>query len=248
MGVLLLTAAGIIVKFIGAVYRIVLGNLPGFGDVGMGLYGSAYQVYLVLFALSTTGFPSAIAKLVAEKTALGDRRGAHRIFRVAFALMVGMGAVIMVGFFFGSGWIAHLISMPDTEYTMMALAPTVFFVAVMSVYRGYFQGMQDMTPQANSQVIEQVGKGLFAIILGYTLLPYGVIWSAAGATFGTTAGAIIGAIYLWNLYNRRKKELWRDIRNSPVAGKPDPAWDIIKRMVKLAIPISLGSILSLIHI
>lgn len=242
-GVLQLTAAGIIVKFIGFFYRVILTNLPGYGDEGNGIYGAGFQVYLVLYALSTTGFPAAISKLVAEKTAVGDMRGAHRIFRISFWLLFTIGLVFSLLFFSGSGYIARMISNERTVYTMIAVSPTIFFVAIMAVFRGYFQGMQDMAPQANSQIIEQFGKTVFTIILALSLLPYGVETAAAGATLGTTIGAAIGAAYLWNLYNRRKKELWAGIMNSHIRKKGESAIQVIKSLIKISIPISLGAVI-----
>ena len=242
-GLLLLTAAGIIVKIIGFVYRVVLTNLPGYGDEGNGIYGAGYQVYLLLFALSTTGFPSAISKMVAEKTAVGDWRGAHKIFKVAFWLLFASGLTISLIFFAGSKHIARLISNPGTVYTMVALSPTIFFVSIMAVFRGYFQGMQDMGPQANSQIIEQLAKTVFTIILAYILIPYGVEYAAAGATLGTTIGAAVGAVYLWNLYSRRKIKLWANIRGFSSRKKTESTARIIANLLKLSLPISLGAVI-----
>jgi len=242
-GVLLLTAAGIMVKFIGFIYRVVLTNLPGYGDAGNGIYGAGFQVYLILYALSTTGFPAAISKLVAEKTAVGDHRGAHRIFKVSFRILFVTGLVFSFAFFACSTYIAELISNTGTAYTMAALSPTILFVSLMAVFRGYFQGMQDMSPQGYSQIIEQLGKMVFTVLLAYMLLPYGVEMAAAGATFGTTIGAAIGAAYLWNLYNRRKKELWKNIRHSYSRRKQASVLGIVKNLLKISIPISLGAVI-----
>ena len=240
-GVFLLTMAGILVKLIGFAYRVVLTNLPGYGDEGNGIYGAGYQVYLILFVLSTTGFPAAISRLVAEKMAVGDWRGAHKIFKVSFWLLCSIGTASSILFFISSKYIAQLISNPRTVYTMLALSPTIFFVSLMAVFRGYFQGMQDMTPQAGSQIIEQLAKTVFTIILAHALLPYGVEIAAAGATLGTTIGAAIGVIYLWGLYNRRKAKLWQNIRNFYVRKKSESAYAIVKKLIKLSVPISLGA-------
>lgn len=242
-GVVLLTAAGIIIKLFGFMYRVVLTNLPGYGDEGNGIYGAGYQVYLVLYALSTTGFPSAISKLVAEKMAVHDWRGAHRIFKVSFWLLFFIGSAFSVLFFISSGYIARAIGNSRTVYTMLALSPTIFFVSLMAVFRGYFQGMQDMRPQANSQIIEQLSKTVFTIALAYFLMPYGIEIAAAGATLGTTIGAAVGAVYLFNLYNRRKIELWGNIRNFYKKGKHEPIARIIKNLFKISVPISFGAVI-----
>ena len=242
-GVLLLSAAGIIVKFFGFIYRVILTNLPGYGDEGNGIYGAGFQVYLVLYALSTTGFPAAIAKLVAEKTAHRDWRGAHKIFKVSFWMLFSTGIILSLVFFISSKYIAEAISNSRTVYTMIAISPTIFFVSVMAVFRGYFQGLQDMSPQAYSQIIEQLGKTIFTIGLAWLLLPYGTEIAAAGATLGTTIGAAIGAVYLWSLYNRRKRDLWANIRSNRTRKKEDSAGRIIKNLIKIALPISMGAVI-----
>lgn len=240
-GVALLTAAGIIVKLIGFVYRVVLTNLPGYGDEGNGIYGAGYQVYTVLFVLSTTGFPAAISRLVAEKMAVRDWQGAHKIFKVSLWVLASIGFVSSMVFFISAPYIAKLISSPGTVYTMMALSPTIFFVCIMAVFRGYFQGMQDMTPQAGSQIIEQLAKTLCTILLAFLMIPYGVELAAAGATLGTTLGAVIGAGYLCNLYNRRKDSLRKSIRDFSSKRKPESTGSIIRRLFKMAVPISIGA-------
>lgn len=245
-GVALLTAAGIIVKIIGFVYRVILTNLPGYGDEGNGIYGAGYQVYLVLFVLSTTGFPAAISRLVAEKMAVRDWRGAHKVFKVSLWVMSFTGFVTSLIFFLGARHIAEAISNPRTVYTMMAISPTIFFVSIMAVFRGYFQGMQDMGPQANSQIVEQLSKTIFTIILAYLLLPYGVEAAAAGATLGTTLGAVTGAAYLCRLYNKRKDALWKNIKSFHTGRTQETSLGIMRKLFKVAVPISMGAVVLMV--
>ena len=63
----------------------------------------------------------------------------------------------------------------------MAIAPSLFFVAILSVYRGYFQGMQQMTPTAVSQVIEQIGKLVIGLAFAFLLIKKGELYAAAGS-------------------------------------------------------------------
>lgn len=243
MGVVLLAAAGIIVKFMGFAYRVVLTNLPGYGDEGNGIYGAGFQIYLILYAFSATGFTSAISKLVAEKMALGDWRGAHKVFKVSFGLLFSIGLLFSALFLVSAEYIVELISNPRTLLTMVALSPTIFFVSIMASFKGYFQGMQNMSPQATSQIFEQLVKTLATIFLAYILMPYGVEMAAAGATAGTTIGAAAGAIYLWILYSIKKGELWANIRNFSVKKKKESTLCIVKNLIKISLPISFGAII-----
>jgi stage V sporulation protein B len=242
MGVILLASAGIIVKFLGFTYRVVLTNLPGYGDEGNGIYGAGYQAYLILYAFCSTGFTSAISKMVAEKMAVGDWRGAHKVFKVGFCLISLTGLLFSSIFFICAEYIANLISNPRAIFTMVALSPTIFFVSVMSAFRGYFQGMQNMTPQAVSQVLEQLAKTIVTIILAYTLIPHGAELAAAGATAGTTIGAATGAVYLSGLYYLRRGELWTNIRKFSSRKKSDSIHSIIKNIIKISLPISFGAV------
>lgn len=243
IGVILLAAAGIIVKFLGFAYRIVLTNLPGYGDEGNGIYGAGYQAYLILYAFSATGFTSAISKLVAEKMATGDWRGAHKVFKVSLWLLSITGFILSAVFFVSAEYITNLISNYRVYFTMAALSPTIFFVSIMSAFRGYFQGMQNMTPQAVSQIVEQTAKTVITIALAYLLIPHGAELAAAGATAGTSVGAAIGAAYLWILYSIKRVELWTNIRHFSTKKKSESVFSIIKNLIRISFPISLGAII-----
>lgn len=242
-GVLVLFISGTIVKLLGLVNYIVLINIKEFGDRGIGLYSAGFTIYMVLLAISTMGIPAAVSKMVAESSALGKSYEAHRIFKVTFYFLAAVGAFFTAALIAASGPIALLVKMPDATLSIIALAPTIFFAAIMASYRGYFQGMQDMTPQAVSQTVEQVFKLLFSILFVVLLLPYGIRPASAGATFGTTAGALCGTIYLSILYNFRKKSIWAAIRKEGVPEKVRKPGEIIKALLKLSVPISLGAVI-----
>ncbi len=143
-----------------AFFRIPLGNL--IGSEGMGYYQAAYPVYTLFLTLATAGFPTALAKLVSEKTAIGDHKGANKIFKVAYMVLLITGLVSFCLLFFGAKYIVtDLMDNPGAHYAMLAIAPALLFVPAMSSYRGYFQGKRDMSKIAVSQVTEQ----FFRVIL-----------------------------------------------------------------------------------
>lgn len=244
-GVFVLFIASIAVKLLGLINYVVLINIKEFGDRGIGLYSAGFTIYMVLLALSTMGFPAAISKMIAESIALGEKRKAHRIFKVSFYFLAIIGAICTLLLLAFSGFIAEFIKMPGTVYSVIALAPTIFFVAIMCPFRGYFQGMQDMIPQAVSQFVEQIFKLLFSIVFVLILLPYGVEKAAAGATFGTTAGAICGVIYLFLLYRYRRTRILQSLETDEKDKKyiPEKSSTIVRNLLRLAIPISLGAII-----
>lgn len=150
-GVITLVFSQLLIKGLGLIYTLYLTNRPGFGDRGNGIVAASYQIYAVLLTISSTGVPNAISKLVSERVALGDHKGAYRIFKIAFATFAVIGLVGSLMLFFGAGLIANKwLQIPDAEMTLVALSPAVFFVAISSVMRGYFNGRQNLKVTARS--------------------------------------------------------------------------------------------------
>ncbi|TCO71366.1 putative polysaccharide biosynthesis protein [Marinisporobacter balticus] len=240
-GAAILAAAGIIVKIMGAFFRIPLGNM--IGSEGMGYYQTSYPIYVALLTISTAGIPTAISKLVSEKNAVGDRYGAHRIFKVSFALLFIIGIVTSAILFFGSGMIVKFMKNEGARASMVAIAPALLFVPIMAAFRGYFQGLQDMVPTAISQIIEQFGRTVVGFLLAYYLLNKlnkGLEIAAAGASFGAAAGAITGTLMIILIYYMRRKKILKEIGLRPIQ-KQEPAGKILTRILYIAIPITIGA-------
>lgn len=234
-GAAILGAAGIVVKIIGAFFRIPLANI--IGDEGMGYYQSAYPIYLILLVASTAGFPTAIAKMVSERTARGDAFGADRIFKLSFFILAAIGVATSSLLFFGARYYAEvLIKNPKAYHSTMAIAPALLFVPIMSSFRGYFQGLRDMRPTALSQIVEQLGRVVIGMSLAYVLLNRGLEIAAAGATFGAGAGALVSAFLMVLIYTRHRAGRLRK-----PAGPVEPASAIIKDLLRIAIPITIGA-------
>ena len=241
-GALILTAAGVIVKIIGSVNRIFLSRL--LGGEGIGLYQMAYPIYLLALSISSAGIPIAISIIVAEKIARRDYHGANRVFRISLALLAVTGVAFTIFLYYGASWLIdhHFVRDPRAYYAIAALAPAIFFVTVLSSYRGYFQGMQMMTPTAVSQIAEQLFRVVTMILFAYLLLPQGLEYAAAGASFGAGPGAAAGLLVLVYFYWRHRPQLRYNIAHQP-SGEQESGWSIIRRMVSLALPVSLANIM-----
>lgn len=245
----------ILVKLLGAVYKMVITNIDGFGNEGLGFYNVGFQIYTLLLAISSVGIPNAISKMVSERVALDDYKGAHRIFKTALALFSAIGIVTTLILFFGADIFAkHLIHIDGSQYVMRALAPSLFFVCVSSVIRGYFTGMKNMKATSNSQVLEQVFKCVLTIVFVYASLlfipdenPDKVPFMASWANFATSVATVISLLYLIYFYYIRKSNLAENIKNSAgdtlsVSGKR-----LMISILMISIPISLGSIITAIN-
>ena len=238
-GAAILALAGITARIIGAFFRIVLAML--IGDEGVGLFQMAYPVYGTVLAVSSAGIPIAISKLVSEKLAGGDYQGAYRVFRVALIILSVSGFVLSGVLFSGADFFAREVARDARAYLpLVSIAPAVFFVTVMSAYRGFFQGQQQMLPTALSQVFEQVGRVLIALLLVVILMPRGLEHAAAGASFGAVAGALAGLLVLILIWRRQRPGFFRRLRERDVIGRP--VGSILADILKLSIPISLGSL------
>jgi stage V sporulation protein B len=241
-GALILTVAGIIVKVIGSVNRILLSRL--LGGEGVGLYQMAYPIYLLALSISSAGIPVAISIIVAEKIALGDYRGANKVFKISLTVLAITGIIFTFLLYFGAGWLIEyrFVRDPRAYYAIAALAPAIFFVTILSSYRGYFQGLQEMTPTAVSQIIEQFFRVATMIAFAYLLMPHGLEFAAAGASFGAGPGAAAGLLVLVYYYWRKKPAFQYHMDHQPEM-KQESGTSIITRIVKLALPVSLANIM-----
>lgn len=237
----------LLIKSLGLIYNLYLTNKDGFGDKGNGIVSASYQIYALLLTISSIGVPNAIAKLVSERVALGDHKGAHRIFKIAFATFTVIGIIGTLMLFFGAHMIAaEWLQIPEAEMTMVALSPAIFFVAISSVMRGYFNGIQQIKATARSQSLEQIFKTALTIILVEIVAIASNVsteWMAAGATLATTLATLAGFGYLYLYYKVRRKEIALEIK-STVNYKYERRRNIIKKILLVSFPIALTAILS----
>ena len=241
-GALILTVAGLLVKVIGSVNRILLSRL--LGGEGIGLYQMAYPIYLLMLSVCSAGVPVAVSIIVAEKVAKNDYAQAHRIFKVTLGLMAAFGLFFALllygtaGLLVNSGWIRD----SRAYYALVVLTPAVFFSSILASFRGYFQGYQMMTPPAVSQILEQLVRVTVMIGLAYFLLPRGLEYAAAGAAFGAVPGGLTGLLVLTWFFRKARKE-WKHKIEKQTATVAESVGSIAKRLVLLAIPVSCANLL-----
>lgn len=239
-GALILTGATLIVRLLGVAQKLPLFWL--LREEGVGIYNYPYAFYAILLAISSTGINIAISKLVAERLAGGDRPGAIRVFRISRLVMVTLGVFTATTLALAGRFLANNVHHdPRAALSYWVLAPAVFADTLQASYRGFFQGLQNMRPNALSQVLEQFIRVIIMLSAAYVLLnrtgDLGI--AAAGATFGSTAGAIGSALLLGLIYRlavpryfgRAAREA-REIR--------EPVWPLVRRIFGYSIPISLA--------
>ncbi|MBQ8956296.1 MAG: polysaccharide biosynthesis protein [Lachnospiraceae bacterium] len=207
----LLGMAGLVTRIIGMIYRIPVTNI--IGDKGNGYYASAYYIYNIMLLISSYSLPLAISKVVSARLSKRQYRNASRVFRGGLLFSTLTGGIAGLIVLFGANALANLLSEPLSAIALRIFAPTLLIVAVMGVFRGYFQGMGNMVPTAVSQIIEQIINAVVSIIAAKALFDYGVktaallrnedlsyAYGAAGSTLGTSVGAFAALVFLVFLY------------------------------------------------
>jgi len=233
-GAVILVAANLLVKVIGAGFKIPLAHI--IDEKGMGYFGTAYTVYTFLFVIATAGFPVAISKMIAEARAREKDEEVRKIFRISLVIL---GIVGVIGtsaiYFWARPFADSILKNPGAYLAIKAISPAVFFVALMSVFRGYFQGHQNMYPTGISEVVEALGKLILGLYLAYVMMQNSLEHAAAGAVGGVSIGAAAGMVVIIMIYLFSKKKRRMPTKNSR------SSIEIMKELFKVAIPITLGA-------
>ena len=248
-GAAILTVGVIIMKVLGAIYKIPLGNI--LGDEGYSMFLSAYSIYNIFFTLATAGLPVALSRLVAEADAHGRARQEEKTFRVALATFAVIGVAFSFVLFAFPEWLAaNYLENPDAAMSIRAMAPAILLVCLVSAYRGYCQGNGNMIPTTVDEVLEVLFKVISGLILASMLLRAGkgLPIGSAGAILGVSIGSVISLGYMiW--YRHRH---YRDLAAPYTAGDVEPAEPgtedtadssakIVKDLLTIGMPIALGA-------
>ena len=240
-GTALLAMATVIVKFIGALYKVPLNAI--IGEKGFGYFSTAYEIYNILLMISTAGLPVAMSRMISQASSLehyGQVRQIYATARKLFLILGISGSLLMTVF---CRQLAAFWNQPDAWAAIGFLGPCVLLICVMSAYRGYFQGQSNMIPTAVSQVLEVVTKlivGMLAAVL-FLKATASIPLAAGGAILGVTASCMVSVVYLYSRFRKSYREL-------PETGDtPQSFGETTRELLKIAIPITLSStILSVI--
>ncbi len=243
-GIFSLMISQIIIKIFGMIYSVYLTNKNGFGDTGNAIYMSGYQIYALLLSISSIGIPNAVSKLVSEKIALEDYKGADRVFKISIIIFSGIGFILSSMLFISAKLISkEFLQIPEAEYSLKALSPAIFFVSISSVIRGYCNGRNQIDITAKSQMLEQIFKSIFTIVFVEIIGIFSASNTrlmAAVANLSTTMATITSFIYIFK-YNqniRKKIVIQKNIYNI------ERISSIIKKIFKVSIPMTMSSLLS----
>ena len=263
-GALVLVIAMGITKVIGAIYKIPLTNV--LGTIGRSYYSTAYNLFIPIYSIALGGLPVAISKLVAQYAALERYNDVKRVFKVAKRVfiitgIVGIAAILIIAYPY-----CMSINRMDAIYAMYMVAPSIFFCCLMSAYKGYYNGLRNMTPSAVCEVIEAAVKLIFGLALSKLVLVYasnqaaetGFVfgtavsnemeiidaaapYSAAAAIVGVTLGTVFATLYI----SLRLKIKGDGITKEEIAlsPAPDSTKEIRSAIFRIAIPVVVSTLI-----
>ncbi|MFE5324454.1 oligosaccharide flippase family protein [Paenibacillus sp. NPDC056579] len=243
-GAAVLGAAAVVSKLIGTMQKIPLQNIAG--DNVFGIYNAVYPLYILILFLATAGFPLVVSKFVSEQAAAGRYGEARRVLKVSSAVLAVTGLMFFALLYFGADRIAELMGARQTSPAIRSVSFALLFVPLMSALRGYYQGYQNMIPTAVSQVVEQSVRVavMFILLLFFVQRGYGPDTIAAGATFGSVAGAIAGLAVMLLFWSKERRRLGLEGHGSQQDqdAPRESSWSLVRRLLTYAIPICLGTI------
>ncbi len=262
-GALILSAAAILTKIIGALFFKI--PLQKINDTAYGYFEAVFNIYIPIYIVSTAGFPIAVSRMVSQSIALGRYRDVRVIRRVAnkvFWITGLAGTMLMIA---ASFFYPQYVDLSNARLTMLIMAPSILFCCLMTAYRGIYEGSRNMIPTAVSQIVEAVGKLIFGISLAAGALQLGqwqyeqgfkvfgkqavsaehaleisLPFIAAGGMFGVTAGSFFSLFYLFVRYHRHGSGITRDeLLGAP---RPHSTRAVFRSLLRFAIPVAIGTL------
>lgn len=261
-GAAILLLSMIVVKLIGAVFKMPLGNI--LQESGMAYFSASYNLFTTVYALTVTGLTTAVARMVAACSAKGRYRDCRNILRMAKKIFVVLGAAGTLVMLAGAKLFAGGAGLPSAVYAILVMAPAIFFSCLMATYRGYYEGLRNMIPSAVSEVVEVLAKLCMGLVFTFWVLRAGersyaangtvfgiavgegelsavlLPLAAAGAMAGVTVSTCVGFLYLFWHYKRCGDGFTdAELKNSP---RPVRGRTIVNTLVKTALPITLSAV------
>ena len=199
-GAALLALSNVIVKVIGAVYKLPLSEI--IDDVGYSYFNTAYTIYTLMLTIATTGLPIAMSRMISQAYSLGQYNRARQIYKASRNIFLSLGMVCFLIMALFCKQLADAFRQPDAWFAILCLAPCSLLMGFISTYRGFFQGQSNMRPTSVSQVLEAICKLVVGLTLAYLLKEFtgSVALAAGGAILGVTASCLVSSGYIYGKF------------------------------------------------
>ena len=242
-GAFILAIGGILAKIVGAFYKIPLTNM--LGTNGMGLYYLVFPMYSLILVLVSSGVSVGVSKLVAEERGKNIcRKNELKILHAALLY------VTVLGMFFGglicvlSKTVSNIQGNVNAWLGYIAIAPGIVFASIISVFRAYFQGQENMLPTSVSNIFEQIIKLVSGLLLTNLFLPYGIIYGVCGAVLGVTISEFAALIQIWINYvwfKKKNEHVFNEYNNE---SKEEMTFkQAFVKLIKYSLPATLSSLI-----
>ena len=240
VGGLIGTAGLFVAKLIGLLYSIPLSRILVYDDL-QAYYGTAYQIYSYVLNVFTAGVPFAISTIVAKYTVLDDNKSLMTIRKISMNLLKLLGLAGMLLLVLLSGFIANVVVDEGDTATLAnsirILAVAVFFVPILSSYRGFWQGRKEMGEYAFSQTFEQIFRVGFLLSMAYLIVYVFNMdrkFALYAAVMSTSVAAVAGIIQIYIFDKKKIREISEPAKIQESAGADSKA--LLKELLILAVP------------
>ena len=234
-GAALLVIATAVVKVIGAFYKIPLRAI--IDDEGYSYFSTAYDIYSVLLLISTAGLPVAMSRMISQASTLGHYNQVRRIYKTSQIIFVVIGLVSSLFMMIGCRWLANTLELPDAWAAILCLGPCALLMGIISTFRGFFQGQENMRPTSVSQVVEAACRMVVGLAAAYIIMRMtgSFALAAAGAIIGVTVSCLVSSLYLYGTFRGAYRDM--PVTNEPASGFRQTT----KQLLAIAIPITIGA-------
>ena len=246
-GAAILSISMLLTKILGIVYILPFQRLVG--ESGMALYSYAYVPYSIFINLSTLGIPVGMAKFISKYNALGEYDTSRKIFRDSTIVMFILGAVGFFALRFISPWYANYIlageqelsnSIEDVTMAIRTISYALLIIPALSIFRGFFQGNQDMVPTSVSQFLEQLVRVIFILAGSYFIISKGGSIEEA-VSFSVFSAFISGLVALLILYFYwyKNKTHFDNLLKQTKPHKSHTSRELFTELISYAIPFAI---------
>lgn len=235
-GTISLSLSVIITKILGVGFKVPLSYV--LGDGGMGYFNTAYAIYGFFYILCTAGVPKSMMLVLSEYRAMdGGDDADHCILASGLRMFFKIGLLTTLLIIICAPALASVVGNKKATLSLIAVAPSILFVSLSGVLRGYLNSHEKLTAIAVSQLAE----GAVKLVLGLAFAVLGVYLRAsvhvisALSILGIAVGSMISYLYLF-VSSKLLKCNNKCRQNDTFAIK-----QIERKIVKNALPMSLGS-------
>lgn len=233
-GTIVLLLGGLFCKFLGAFYRIPLSNI--LGPEGIGIYQLIFPVFSLFLVIISGGISVSLSKLVAQCLARNESKRARRFLFQSILYLSIISLFFSLLFLIFRNYIAEFQGNINANFGYIGVAIAIIFASVLTAFRGYFQGHQNMNPTAISQIIEQSFKLFFGLTFAYIFVKKSFSFGVFGAIIGIAVSEFFAFLYLFITYLLKKKKI--DILETELS---TTFLQDFKILIKQTLPITLNS-------